>query len=522
MSRPFDEAHYRGLLEGLEVAEIPWSSLERTKRLDAEFFHPRHLRIAEILAAHATQPITEVAAVSDGNHFAVSEEFVEEGIPYYRGQDAVGHFFIEQSAPNYISEKAFRQPYMTRSHLKRGDVLLSIIGTIGEAGLVADESPATCSCKLAILRPRDVVPEYLAVFLRSIYGRSQVERFTRGAVQMGLLLEDMDQIRVARQAPEFESLIASIVACAKRTQEAAVKATEQAEQTLLRALGLENWQPPEPLTYTRPSHDAFAAGRLDAEYFAPRVAELLDRLKRDGLTLGGVAPVRHERFTPGAAAFLPSPSGGGAGGEGTALNQALSVDRAPFPPPSPPPEGEGTKPSDAFEYIEIGGVRADGTAVSESVPNAEAPSRATWLVKAGDVVTSTVRPIRRLSALIAPEQDGHVCSSGFVVLQPVAVPAEVLLTYLRLPPVCELLDLHTSASLYPAISEQDLLAFPIPRIDEAAQAQVVASVQTAQSNRRRAAELLAAARCAVEIAIEENEAAALAYLGGAMPSGAAS
>ncbi|MDD5390019.1 MAG: hypothetical protein PHD37_11775 [Gallionellaceae bacterium] len=44
-------------------------------------------------------------------------------------------------------------------------------------------------------------------------------------------------------------------------------------------------------------------------------------------------------------------------------------------------------------------MRADGTAVSEFVPLAEAPSRATWHVRSGDVITSIVRLIRRLSPL---------------------------------------------------------------------------------------------------------------------------
>ncbi len=39
-----------------------------------------------------------------------------------------------------------------------------------------------------------------------------------------------------------------------------------------------------------------------------------------------------------------------------------------------------------FNYIEIGGIRGDGTAGSESILHAEAPSRATWYVKAGDVI----------------------------------------------------------------------------------------------------------------------------------------
>lgn len=123
-----------------------------------------------------------------------------------------------------------------------------------------------------------------------------------------------------------------------------------------------------------------------------------------------------------------------------------------------------------------------------------------------------VRPIRRLSALIAPEQDGSVCSSGFVVLEPQAVAPEVLLAYLRLPPVCELMNLHTSASLYPAIAEADLLALPFPRIDASVQAQIVANVRAAQACHQRAAELLDATKRAVELAIEDSEAAALQHL----------
>mgnify|MGYP000966820483 FL=1 len=144
---------------------------------------------------------------------------------------------------------------------------------------------------------------------------------------------------------------------------------------------------------------------------------------------------------------------------------------------------------------------------------AEAPSRATQHVRAGDVITSTVRPIRRLSALVASEQNGAVCSSGFVVLQPRSISGEVLLTYLRLPLVCELMDLHTSATMYPAISESDLLALPIPAIDSSVQTQVQYAVRRSTEARQRATRLLVAAKRAVEIAIEESESAAMRHLG---------
>ena len=99
------------------------------------------------------------------------------------------------------------------------------------------------------------------------------------------------------------------------------------------------------------------------------------------------------------------------------------------------------------------------------------------------------------------------------MLQPRSISGEVLLTYLRLPLVCELMDLHTSATMYPAISESDLLALPIPAIDSSVQTQVQYAVRRSTEARQRATRLLVAAKRAVEIAIEESESAAMRHLG---------
>lgn len=211
-----------------------------------------------------------------------------------------------------------------------------------------------------------------------------------------------------------------------------------------------------------------AARRVDSPYFSPRVSELLQLLARDNTRLGDVAPARHEEFV--------------AGGSGE------------------------------FDYIEISDIQTDGTVSSNRVAQSEAPSRATWHVMSGDVLASTVRPIRRLSAIVTPEQDSFVCSSGFVVLAPQSVSPELLLTYLRLPQVCELMDLHTSASMYPAISEGDLINLPFRRVPSDIERKIVAAVRRSHSARRESRNLLERAKRAVEIAIEQNEAAALRYL----------
>jgi type I restriction enzyme, S subunit len=264
-----------------------------------------------------------------------------------------------------------------------------------------------------------------------------------------------------------EAIISQVNASNER--EAHAKAQQkEAERLLLSALGLADWTPPEPLAYSAKSADVFASGRLDAQFYAPRIQQLVDLLSQSGSTVGAVAKPRRERF-----------------------NNDLC---------------------ETFDYIEIGDVEATGTVGSSHLQCAEAPSRATWHVHAADVITSTVRPIRRLSAQIGPEQEGYVCSSSFVVLTPTDVAPEVLLTFLRLPAICELMDLYTSASMYPAISETDILALPFPTIQTSTSNAICMAVQQSRETRQRARDLLNRAKHAVEIAIEDSEAAALRFL----------
>ncbi len=256
--------------------------LERTARIDAEYFQKRFLRSSALIEAWDREHVAKLTHVSDGNHFSISEDFVEDGVPYYRGQDVTGRFFVETTSPIHITREAYDQKHMVRSHLRKGDVLLSIVGTIGELSLVASDAPATCSCKLAILRPREIAPEYLAVFLRSEHGQSQIERMTRGAVQKGLILEDMDQLWVPTVSNAFEKRIADVVRTSRATQELAERKFSGAGEMLLEALGLSGWTPLEPLTCTARASDVFASGRIDSQYYRPLFAEVEARLQATG------------------------------------------------------------------------------------------------------------------------------------------------------------------------------------------------------------------------------------------------
>lgn len=467
---PFDEARYTRLLEGLEVTVLSYReaiAADPTERLDSSFFEKRFIQLRQRAQAWDRLDLHAKSVVCGpfGSNL-LNENYVEYGIPMIRP------FNLRNGRVDRGEIALLEEAFVADAGLKTfapGTVMFARVGEIG-AGVNIYERATISPNIIAAELLGTINPYFVGVFANTRYGRTQLEAGMKVVAQPTISTDSIRALRIPPLGNTFQQKIAEIFKQAILAEDNGSQLLAKAEATLLRALGLESGQADDPLTYVRNSSEAFAVGRLDAEFFTPRVRDMLARLGRDGLTIQDVATLRKERFTP-----------------------ATSGD---------------------FQYIEIGGIGADGAAQAESVPHRDAPSRATQIVRAGDVITSTVRPIRRLSAVIDSTQDGHVCSSGFVVLQPRVIKPDVLLTYLRLPPVCALMDLHTSASLYPAISEADLLALPIPKIPAATQQAIEQSALAARQARQRASQLLDAAKRAVEIAIEQDEKAALTYLKG--------
>ena len=272
-------------------------------------------------------------------------------------------------------------------------------------------------------------------------------------------MPDARQILVPLPSDDFQKGIEELVHVAEENLASAFEEMSSAEYLLASALGLDGLDLSSSLFYERRFADLITVGRFDAEYFSPRYQRVLQRLAKEDLTIGQVTSVRARTFQP------LRPKGG-----------------------------------DTFRYIEIGSLTREGQAEPETLEIVEAPTRAKWVVETGDVITSTVRPIRRLSAIITEEQDGVVCSSGFAVLRPNpdSIEPEVLLTYLRLPVICEILDLHTTASMYPAIPIDRLLKIPIGIPSKSIRNKIVAKVRESFATRHEARQRLELAKTKVE------------------------
>lgn len=435
------------------------SDLSPDVRWDAEHYKPEYLKQAAAMAARKTSRLRDVATISDGNHISIAEEFSDEGVRYLRGQD-LSDFFISDADPIYIPEKLYNA--LARSHMHMGDVLVGIVGTIGSVGLITKrQGKLTGNCKLAIVRAKTLPAEYIAAYLASRVGQNEIQRRVRGAVQMGLILPDLKDIPVVIPTQAQCDTVVKSVRGAQAAREKATETITAAETLLLTALGLDHIDFSPSRSYSRTFQDLLAEGRFDAEFFHPRPQAILNQLRRSGVTIGDVAQLSERIFRP-----------------------------------------EQQKKGSTFRYIEIGSLTGVGEAEPETIAVAEAPSRAQFIVRRGDIITSTVRPIRRLSALIRPDQDGCVCSSGFAVLSPSSseggIESEVLLAYLRLPIVCEILDLYCTASMYPAIPVDRLLKVPVVVPEKRVRTKIVEHVRAALFASQEAARLLEQAKQTVE------------------------
>lgn len=463
------------MLKGLEISVLNHSevnSIENpTGRVDAEFFKKEFLALTRYALA-----LGDIAIVRSGTTPSDRDDTLTVGVSLLKTVDIQNRPLNATDSDSFYKISPETAKKMQKTRLFANDLLINIVGAttdvVGRLALVPKglpEANITQAMALIRLQDKDVMPEVIFAFLAGNHGQAQVRRLARPTGQYNLNIPEVESLRVPTISPKISNGVQVCVRKSLVARNESKKLLENAEITLLRALSLENWQAPEPLSYVCNSRDAFAAGRLDAQYFTPRVQALLDLLGEDGLTISDVAPLRREKFDP-------------------------------------------AKAGNTFSYIEIGDVQTDGSVESNELATNAAPSRASQYVRGGDILTSTVRPIRRLSALVTESQDGAVCSSGFVVLAPKGVSASTMLIYLRLPLVCELMDLHTSASLYPAISEQDLLALPIPRISGKVQNQIDALVGAARQAKQLSTRLLDTAKRTVEIAVEKNEKSAMAFL----------
>ncbi|MEO0485534.1 MAG: restriction endonuclease subunit S [Pseudomonadota bacterium] len=134
----------------------------------------------------------------------------------------------------------------------------------------------------------------------------------------------------------------------------------------------------------------------------------------------------------------------------------------------PRKQGAGT----TLRYIDIGSVSQIEKVIENppTIQAEEAPSRARQIVKAGDILISTVRPNLNAVALVPDELDGATASTGFSILRPdnAHLTRNYLFHWVRTQAFISEMMRQATGQSYPAVSDKIVKAskIPLPPLEE--------------------------------------------------------
>jgi hypothetical protein len=354
---------------------IKKSQLEGSSRLDAEYYQPEYfidftkgkwLSIGELL---------EIC------QYGISQAMNEENIGYsiFKMNDINNAFLFDDDVKCVnISEQTFNQ-----FELKKNDVLFNRVNAeefVGRTGIFKLDGDYTFASYLIRLRTnKNLLPDYLNIFLNSNYGIKQIKRFRRRAVnQANVNAEELKQIKIAILPQKFQEEIEKLANSSWDHFEAAKFLYQQAEDLLLESLGLKGFETEDNLSSIIKLSEAKKANRIDAEYFQPKYEKLLSKIKNKKLK---------------------------------SLLEIVENVPAKFNPM--------TKPEKSFKYVELANINSSiGTIDGFSeVFGKEAPSRAKRLLKISDVIVSSVEGSLGKVALVDEDQKDYLASTGFFSLE---------------------------------------------------------------------------------------------------------
>lgn len=149
-------------------------------------------------------------------------------------------------------------------------------------------------------------------------------------------------------------------------------------------------------------------------------------------------------------------------------------------------------PEVSFHYVDISSIDRDFKTITSTseVMGKDAPSRARKEIQAGNIIISTVRPNLNSVAIVPPDLDGHIASTGFCVLHPNSqiINGKYLFYFTLTTGFIGILSSKVRGAHYPAVSDRDVkeIEIPLPPLSE--QRRIVEILDQADALRKKRAE----------------------------------
>ena len=244
--------------------------VQSTRRVDSEFFRPEYSSAEQRVRSCDVQELGRLGAFVPGpfgSAFHVQNYDVKSPYRYIRGKD-VKPFFLLNDDNRFIPAADFAR--LRQYEVRNDDLMISVVGTLGNVAICTEEDvPAMFSCKSTLFRSNEADPYFLLAFLNSRPGSLCMLRRQRGAIQMGLNMEDLRSIPIPRFEKLVEQEIAGKVRASHNSLIIARQKYETARQLLESELGLDKLKFKKPVSYLTQLKVVEMSRRFDPEHYFP-------------------------------------------------------------------------------------------------------------------------------------------------------------------------------------------------------------------------------------------------------------
>lgn len=237
-------------------------------RMDSEYFHPFYIEAEEKVSSLKYKRLGELGDFligPFGSAFHVSNYDPTSHYRYVRGKD-VKPFALLDDDNVYMPEKDYNR--LKKYALKPDDLLISVVGTLGNVAIVPSNLEGIFSCKSTVFRNSKIDPCYLLAYFNSTYGKRCLLRRQRGAIQAGINKDDLRTIPIPilDNIGELGGQIRRALDLRDESKDLYIQAQQLLEDELrLNFISLER-----PQSYTSSFSEVVNVSRFDAEYYNPQ------------------------------------------------------------------------------------------------------------------------------------------------------------------------------------------------------------------------------------------------------------
>ena len=474
-------------MDGLECSEISTKEMDKLQnRLDAEFYRKNNLKTASLISGQHHKTIEELDVITDCSAFypGVVEiyNFEKKGIPFIRVNEITSLGLVSiNDATAFLPKSFLDENASTMIRCLPEDIVIAKGGnTLAKTGIVSDDFSDYATCRdIIVLRTRNLQVSfryYLWAYLQSYYGQTLLWRTASQTGQPHLTIDYIKAILVPLFSESFYESIKFMYQQSQAIHGKANRLYQSAELLLLSSLNLDNFTPSTENTSIKSFSQVDQSGRMDAEYYQRKYDEIEERLWKYDPNLRTLSQITSYIFT------------------GQYAEEYYSL-------------GD----YDNLRYF-IRGTDISNGYVEKDKTHCINPEGFDKFVRTGDIVTGRVGTIGNWG-VVDDTLNGALCSDNILCLHlPDEYMPEVYALYFNNALTKKMITRMARGSVQQRLNQETLKDVLVPLIKKEAQVQIAIRIRKSFALREQSKSLLKVATRAVEIAIEQDESAAIAYL----------